>query len=183
MMQRTVALTPAGTGAGVELELGRNRFGSQEVQIVGVLLIGPDGSRASELEAGDPLTVRLVVAAPAGVPPGLLASVSIHRLSDGIKCSDATTSDADIPMEELGERGELVLSYEQLDLEPGRYALEVGLWAADWRYAYDLHERAYPLRIVGQRQGEGVLRTRHRWELSTPGSGSELGAAGSASGT
>jgi lipopolysaccharide transport system ATP-binding protein len=180
MMARTVALTPAGPGAEpAGLELGRNRFGSQEVRIARVALLGRDGAPAGELEAGAPLTVRLEIEAPSGGVAGLLAAVSVHRLRDGVKSADATTESDGVSLDRLEGSAELVLHYDGLDLEPGEYAVEVGLWAPGWRHAYDLHQRAYPLRIVGDRQGEGLVRTRHRWEIHP--SGPAAPAAGEAS--
>jgi lipopolysaccharide transport system ATP-binding protein len=178
MLARTVAITPAPPGdAGEELELGRNRFGSQEARIERVALRDRHGEPVTELEAGAPLNVRLSTEAPAAGLPGLLAAVSLHRVRDGVKCADATTESDGVPLDRLAGSTELVLHYEGLDLEPGQYAVEVGLWAPGWRHAYDLHQRAYPLRIVGRRQGEGLIRTRHRWEIHASGQrGSGSGA-------
>jgi lipopolysaccharide transport system ATP-binding protein len=167
MMARTVALTPRAEGqpAG-RLELGRNRFGSQEVSIDQVELVDRDGQVVADLEAGAPLTVRFGIAAPAAGMPGLLAAVSVHRVRDGVKCVDATTAADDFDLDRIATSAELAVEFEALDLEPGEYEIEVGVWATGWRYAYDLHARAYPLRIVGDRQGEGLVRTRRRWEIS-----------------
>ena len=181
MMHRTIALTPASSdGAVRELELGRNRFGSQEARVDRVLVLGPHGTPVSSLEVGDPLTVHLTLDAPSG-GMSVSASVSVIRLTDGVKCCDATTSGDGLGLNDVEGRMELALSYDQLDLEPGEYAIEVGLWAPDWRYAYDLHQRAYPLRIVGQRQGEGLMRTRHRWETSAASTSLEFGLGSPAS--
>jgi lipopolysaccharide transport system ATP-binding protein len=176
-MARTVALTPRSEEAEGPLELGRNRFGSQEVRIDRVALLDRHGHPVSELKPGAPLTVRLSVTAPPTGVPGLLAAVSVHRIRDGIKCADATTGNAGVDLDGLRNSAELRLHYEQLDLEPGEYAVEVGMWASDWRFAYDLHERAYPLRIVGDRQGEGLVRTRNRWEIPSGDSGEREPAA------
>ena len=166
MMERTIALTPrAEVAPDSSLALGRNRFGSQEVRIERVTMADDANAPVGELEVGTPLTIRLDIAAPPEGVPGLLAAVSVHRVSDGVKCCDATTAGDGIALDRIGARGELRLRYDALDLEPGEYAVEVGVWASGWRYAYDLHQQAYPLRIVGPRQGEGLVRTRHRWEI------------------
>ena len=173
MMARTVELTPRPeTAEAAPLELGYNRFGSQEVRIERVALLDRHGRPVHELEAGAPLNVRLSISAPAAGVPGLLAAVSVHRVRDGVKCCDATTATAGLKLDGLTNSAELRLHYEQLDLEPGEYAVEVGMWASAWRFAYDLHQRAYPLRITGERQGEGLVRTRHRWEIP-PAEGGE----------
>jgi hypothetical protein len=165
-MARTVALTPRPERAEQgSLELGYNRFGNQEVRIDRVALLDRHGRPVSELDAGAPLTVRLSITAPAAGVPGLLAAVSVHRIRDGVKCCDATTATAGVDLDGLRNSAEIRLHYEELDLEPGDYAVEVGMWASGWRFAYDLHQRAYPLRIRGDRQGEGLVRTRHRWEI------------------
>ena len=169
MMARTVALTPESDAPGANgLELGRNRFGSQEVRIERVAMLDRRGEPVTDLEAGAPLTVRLTIAADAAAIRGTLAAVSVHRVRDRVKCCDATTESDGIRLDRLADSGELVLHFDSLDLEPGEYAVEVGVWAPGWRHAYDLHERAYPLRITGERQGEGLVRTRHRWEILPP---------------
>jgi lipopolysaccharide transport system ATP-binding protein len=165
-MARTIELTPRPDSAeAAPLKLGYNRFGSQEVRIERVALLDRHGRPVHELEAGAPLTVRLSISAPGAGVPGLLAAVSVHRVRDGVKCCDATTATAGLNLDALTNSAELRLHYEELDLEPGEYAIEVGLWASAWRFAYDLHQRAYPLRITGEHQGEGLVRTRHRWEI------------------
>jgi len=164
MMARTLALTPRpGRGEEGPLQLGHNRFGNQEVRIEGVALLDRDGHQVGELEAGSPLRVRLSIEAPPAGMPGLLAAVSVHRSRDGVKVCDATTGNAGFDLEGIRGSAELELQYEELDLEPGDYTVEAGVWASGWEFAYDLHQRAYPLRISGDRQGEGLVRTRHRW--------------------
>jgi ABC-type polysaccharide/polyol phosphate transport system ATPase subunit len=166
MMARTLSLTPSpGPGAAGELELGRNRFGSQEVRIDTVALLDRHGREVAELEADAPLTVRLGITAPAGGVPGLIAAVSVHRARDGLKCCDATTAGDGVTLDPVAGPTALALHYDRLGLEPDEYEVEVGVWASGWRYAYDLHRRAYPLRIVGERRGEGVLRAPGHWEV------------------
>ena len=57
------------------------------------------------------------------------------------------------------------LELERLDLLPGEYLIDVGVYRADWAYAFDYHWQAYPLRVLGGTGEKGVFRPPHRWEV------------------
>ena len=56
----------------------------------------------------------------------------------------------------------LSLRLDRLDLEPGSYRFDVGVYERDWTYVYDYHWQAYPLEVAGGGQGFGPSR---KWEL------------------
>ena len=58
------------------------------------------------------------------------------------------------------------LSFEELGLLPGEYWVDVGVYPADWEYAYDYHWRAYSFRVTGSGHDNGVFRPAHRWQVS-----------------
>jgi lipopolysaccharide transport system ATP-binding protein len=57
------------------------------------------------------------------------------------------------------------VTFERLDLLPGDYVLDAGIYRSDWDFAYDFHWNAYRLRVVGRGGDKGVFRPPHRWEV------------------
>jgi lipopolysaccharide transport system ATP-binding protein len=166
MSTTTIELTPPPTkDADSPLELRRNRFGSQEVTIESVALAHPDGSRATEIRVGDPLVVTLALESHIGAVRDAVVAVSLSRTSDGVVCCDSNTEVDGVSLGSLGAPTRVTLNYERLDLLPGDYTFEVGIYAAEWRYAYDVHMQAYDISVIGRREGHGVFRPPHRWRI------------------
>ena len=171
MRSRTVALTPAPEEEGAEgdLELRRNRFGSQEVTIEGVTVVGAGGT-AGEVRTGQALTVSARFESHAGEVTQPHVAISVRRTSDGIKCADETSERGGLRLRIApGESTVVTASFARLDLEPGDYAVDVGIYEGGWSHAYDFHHSAYPLRVVGPSSGEGVIRVPVHWETERSG--------------
>jgi lipopolysaccharide transport system ATP-binding protein len=157
---------PDDDGAPLEgLELGRNRFGSQEAMIGDVALAGPDGLPVDELPVGGDLTVSLSVTPVARRLDDPVVGVTLTRVTDELTCYDTSTDGEGVGLGKIGEAVELRLSFEDLGLLPGEYWVDVGVYSADWAYAYDYHWRAYSFRVTGSGHDNGVFRPAHRWEL------------------
>jgi homopolymeric O-antigen transport system ATP-binding protein len=170
MHDETQARTPAvdddDASPGGGLELGRNRFGSQEAAIEAVALQGADGRPVEQIAVGGALTVALTIA-PAGAPlEQPIVGVSITRVLDGLTCYDTSTDGEGLALGQVGEPVEARLEFNDLALLPGEYWVDVGVYAADWSYAYDYHWRAYAFRVTGSAHDNGVFRPAHRWQLS-----------------
>jgi lipopolysaccharide transport system ATP-binding protein len=149
------------TAGGAVLRTGVNRYGSQEVEILDVRMLGADEMPVSAIECGDSLKINISLAAKEGVDhPILSVDIGTQDQEDIVKfCSidDGVTLTAD-------ERQKTVtLEIGRLDLAPGEYVASVGLYRSDWDYAYDYHWRAYPLRITGAVEAGGLIRPPHRW--------------------
>ena len=176
MRSDTLAVTPAPEAAGErgDLELRRNRFGSQELTIESVALRGADGREADEIPSGAPLSVDLELRARgASTGPEPVVGVAVHRLSDGVVCVDTSTEAAGVRVGAVPRAGRTVsVRFERLDLLPGEYAIDVGAYREDWAHAYDFHWQAYPLRVVGSNGEGGVFRAPARWTVGgAPGPG------------
>ena len=159
MHAETLRRTPP-SGRDGHLELGRNRFGSQEMRITGVRLLGPDGMPTDELPAGASLAVEFDLEgdAPETAP---VASVSIVRAADGLMCVDVTSDGT--PIAASGDGGMVVRAeFPPLELAPGRYKVSVGVYPPGWEHAYDYHWQAYPFAIAGGGV-EAVLQVAPRW--------------------
>jgi lipopolysaccharide transport system ATP-binding protein len=161
--------TPPPDGASGELELRRNRFGSQEATIEQVELRDGLGRPIAELSSGGPLDVSFVVRAPEERPvPAPIVGVTISRAADGTICYDTSTAAEGVLMHELAGERRISLRFERLDLIPGEYFVDVGVYHSDWHHAYDYHWHVYGLRVLGSAGDGGVFRPPHRWEVGAP---------------
>jgi lipopolysaccharide transport system ATP-binding protein len=157
MRAETTERTPAPAGEDGALRLHQNRFGSQEATIEDVTV-----------EAGERLSVAFTIQTSSHVP-GPIVGVSVHRAEDGIVCCDLNSHSDGIAVPDLSPGSPLgvSLALEPVELAPGRYWVDVGLYEAGWRYAYDYHWHAHELVVPGAKQGEGVFRPAgRRWQLS-----------------
>jgi lipopolysaccharide transport system ATP-binding protein len=108
-----------------ELEAGLREWGTGEARIVSAELLDATGDERSQFAAGEPLTVRALVATSAGVPP---PRVSLELRDDGglvLGSSAQETSD----LGWSGRAGVLELRYhiDRLPLADGRFHLRLAL--------------------------------------------------------
>ncbi len=170
MMTATIDRTPPERAGSGQLELRRNRFGSQEVTIDDVVLRHADGTRTEEIVGGSPFAVSLRLTSAIGAVRGAVVAIALRRSGDGVVCLDSNTEVDGFSLGTLEAATTVTLAFERVDLLPGAYDVEVGVYAADWEYAFDVHAGVYPIRINGAREAKGVVRAPHRWGVSSSGS-------------
>lgn len=163
MISETVSRTPLGDDLGDErLELGRTRFGTQEITIEDVRLGGPHG----EIESGSDIAIAVRLRRQASAVGSCVFAVSINRRRDGVKCLDANTGNDGVAVDFGADGTDVQVVFQQPALAPGDYQVEVGAYQQDWEYAYDLHVGAYDLKVLGSRKHEGVLDSQRRWTVT-----------------
>lgn len=167
MSAETRRRTPADRRArripgGAELRLNENRFGSLELEIVGVRLLDGDGKPVEKLGSGDPLRVEVEYFAPRPVEAPIF-SITICR-EDGLICYDTSTAAAGLTFPTVVGQGRVSLWLERLDLNEGQYYIDVGAYERGWSYAYDYHWQVYPIVVSSSGGEKGILRPPHRWE-------------------
>jgi lipopolysaccharide transport system ATP-binding protein len=147
------------------LELGRNRFGSQEATIRDVALLGAGELPADLIAVGGGLTVSFVVEPEAFTLEEPVLGVTLTRVLDELTCYDTSSDGEGIALGRVDEPVEVRLRFDELGLLPGEYWVDVGVYARDWEYAYDYHWRAYSFRVTGSAHDNGVFRPTHRWHV------------------
>jgi lipopolysaccharide transport system ATP-binding protein len=162
MRSATIERTPPQQGGQNDLELRRNRFGSQELVIEDVRILG---SVEGELDVGGRLDVRFQLRPTAGRVPSPIVALSIHRVADGALCYDGSTQADGIAIGDVERPLAVELSFPRLDLVPGEYVLDLGVYEAAWAFAYDYHLHAYPLTVLGSGSARGVFRPPHAWRI------------------
>jgi len=153
---------PAERGAGLK------EWGSGEVRMDQVELVGPDGAPRTQFLAGEPLTLRFrLVAAQAIAPPRLSLEL---RDASGLLVAGSGHSTAELGWEE--ETTELAARFEvdQLPLADGRFHLRLGLTDETGERLYHWLDDALAFVVYPAGEERGVVRLEGRW------SGEEIGA-------
>jgi ABC-type polysaccharide/polyol phosphate transport system ATPase subunit len=144
-----------------EREAGLREWGSGEVRIADVALVGPEGAERRQFLAGEPLSLRLsIVAERPLAPPRLLYEL---RGESGLLLASGSQHTG-----ELGwprEPGEFRLRFDvdHLPLGDGRVQLRLGLSdPADGRLYHQLDE-AVSFVVVSDGEERGIVRLEGRW--------------------
>jgi ABC-type polysaccharide/polyol phosphate transport system ATPase subunit len=139
------------------------RWGSREVEITDVTLVGEDGQPGHIFQSGERLEVRLKVQAPKPVDDfvfglGLFTAeaVLIHGTNTGLE---------EYQPEELAGEAEVRVVIDRLDLVEGTYKLDVAVHRLDG-YAYDYHRLLYSFRVKSRIKDVGIYRPSHHWSFS-----------------
>jgi ABC-type polysaccharide/polyol phosphate transport system ATPase subunit len=111
-----------------ELEAGLKEWGSGEARIVTAQLLDDDGDERVQLAAGEPATVRLVLASDPGIAPH---RVSLELRDDGGLVLGTVTQDTSALGWNGGGERELRFRLPRLPLADGRFHLRFALTDAE----------------------------------------------------
>ena len=139
------------------------RWGSREVEIVGVDLVGPDGQPSHIFQSGDPLEIRLRVHANQPVSD-FVFGVGLFN-ADGVCCYGTNTHIEGAVSGELSGDGEVAFAIDRLDLVDGTYKLDVAVHRENGA-PYDYHRLLYTFRVKSRLKEAGIFRPPHRWRFS-----------------
>jgi ABC-type polysaccharide/polyol phosphate transport system ATPase subunit len=151
------------TGPADMFRATEGRWGSREIEISDVALVGPDGERGHVFHSGDPLDVRLRLRAPIPIDD-FVVGVGIFN-AEGVCCYGTNTDLEQLKAERIHGDAEAVFSIESLDLVEGTYKLDVAVHKADG-YPYDYHRLLYTFRVKSRTKDVGIYRPRHEWRFS-----------------
>ena len=140
--------------------------GNQEMTIDSVRLLSGEGAPVEQLQSGRALRIALRLSTANSGVEDPIVGVTIHRASDGLICYDTSTESSGVRLGAVDGELSVELEFERLDLLPGDYLLDVGVYRRDWEFAYDFHWQAYPLKVVGSQSDKGVFRPPHHWEVA-----------------
>jgi ABC-type polysaccharide/polyol phosphate transport system ATPase subunit len=139
---------------------GLREWGSGEVRIDSVRLVGAQGEERRQFLSGEPLSVRLGLAARAPVEPPRLSFELRGESSMLVAGGSQDTGD-------LGWDGEgdfaLRFDVDRLPLADGRFSLRLGLVDARGERLYHWLDEAAEFVVVPGAEERGVLRLEGRW--------------------
>ena len=139
------------------------RWGSREVEITDVDLVGKDGRATHLFQSGDPLEVRMKV--HANQPVGdVVFGIGIFN-AEGVCCYGTNTGIEGATEGALTGSGEVGFVIERLDLIDGTYKLDVAVHRKNGA-PYDYHRLLYTIRVSSRLKEAGIFRPPHRWAFS-----------------
>ena len=143
------------------------RFGSGEVVITDVAIIGADGAPAGTVRTGEDVTFRLEYNARVPVREPVFG-LGIHHISGPLVTGPNTRDSGDIPSI-LDGTGTVEVTVKALSLLPGTYDLSVSVWDFPILRAYDQRSRVMRFDVLpGDRmEGFGLMTMRPTWTLSS----------------
>jgi ABC-type polysaccharide/polyol phosphate transport system ATPase subunit len=138
------------------------RWGSREIEIADVTLVGENGTPGHIFRTGERVSVRLKVRAGQKTDD-LVFGIGIFS-AEGTCCYGTNTDVEGLPSEALEGDGEVVFSIDNLDLVEGSYKLDVAVHRRDG-YQYDYHRLLYGFRVKSPTKDVGIYRPAHRWQF------------------
>jgi len=157
-------LPPPGTQAPQDgFHAPAGRWGSREVEITSVRLLGEDGQPSHLFHTGAQATVRIEVRAAAPVDDFAFGIALFN--ADGVCCYGTNTALEEFTSDRLHGTGSVSFVIESLDLTEGTYSLDVAAHRRDG-YPYDYHRQLHTFHVRSRTKDVGIYRPRHRWEFS-----------------
>jgi ABC-type polysaccharide/polyol phosphate transport system ATPase subunit len=139
------------------------RWGSREVEITDVMLVGGDGERGHVFHTGERLEVRIRLRAPLAIEDFVIG-VGLFN-AEGVCCYGTNTSIEELRFARIFGDAEAVFTFDSLDLVEGTYKLDVAVHKRDG-YPYDYHRLLYTFRVKSRTKDVGIYRPRHAWRFS-----------------
>ncbi len=139
------------------------RWGSREIEITDVQLLGTGGEAGHVFQSGQPLTIRVGLRAPVAIEDFVIG-VGIFN-AEGVCCYGTNTSLEEYKAERIAGDAEARFTIESLDLVEGTYKLDVAVHKLDG-YPYDYHRLLYTFRVKSRTKDVGIYRPRHHWAFS-----------------
>jgi ABC-type polysaccharide/polyol phosphate transport system ATPase subunit len=139
------------------------RWGSREVEIVGVDLVGDSGQPIHIFNSGEQMSVRMKVRAVRPVED-VVFGVGLFN-AEGTCVFGTNTEIEHYEPERLDGDGTVTFRFDSLDLVAGTYKLDVAAHRRDG-YQYDYHRLLYSFRIKSPVGDAGIYRPRHAWSFS-----------------
>jgi ABC-type polysaccharide/polyol phosphate transport system ATPase subunit len=139
------------------------RWGSRELEIVGVRFLGADGQPSYVFHSGDAVSIVLTVRArqPA---TDFVFGVGLFN-ADGVCCYGTNTQIEEMTPELFSGEAEAVFHISSLELVEGTYKVDVAIHKRDG-YPYDYHRLLYTFRVKSRTHDVGIYRPRHTWTFS-----------------
>ena len=156
-----------------ELDAGLREWGSGEARIVSAQLLDATGQERSQFAAGEPVTVRCVVSARAGVAAPL---VTLELRDDGgLVLGRATQATSELGWDSHAAEREVRFQIGRLPLADGRFHLRVALIDPETGRPLHALDDALRLFVFPHGPGAGALLFEGDWSMEETGPGAPIG--------
>ncbi|MEO8258504.1 MAG: ABC transporter ATP-binding protein [Acidobacteriota bacterium] len=139
------------------------RWGSRDVEITEVALVGRDLAPSFVFHSGDPMSIHLSVRAHQPVAD-FVFGIGLFN-ADGVCCYGTNTYAEEMEPEQLSGDAEVTFDIAALDLVEGTYKIDVAVHKRDG-VPYDYHRQLYTFRIKSRTRDVGIYRPQHSWTFS-----------------
>jgi ABC-type polysaccharide/polyol phosphate transport system ATPase subunit len=139
------------------------RWGTREVEIVGVEFIGANGQPAHVFQSGERVEIRLDLSASKLVHD-VVVGIGIFN-AEGTCCYGTNTHIEGASGGEVIGSGQARFIIDSLDLVDGTYKLDVAVHRQNGA-PYDYHRLLYTFRVTSRLKEAGIFRPRHTWAFS-----------------
>ena len=144
-------------------QAAEGRWGSREVEIISVALLGPGNEPSFLFHTGDSVSIRLGVQCSQPISD-FVFGISVFN-ADGVCCFGTNTDIEAMTSDRIDGQGDVTFVIEHLDLVEGTYKLDVAVHRRDGA-PYDYHRLLYTFRVKSRTHDVGIFRPRHRWTFS-----------------
>jgi ABC-type polysaccharide/polyol phosphate transport system ATPase subunit len=139
------------------------RWGSREIEITDVQLVGADGVAGHVFHSGQSLAIQIALRSP--VENGdFVIGIGIFN-AEGVCCYGTNTSLEELKAVRIVGDAQARFTIDSLDLVEGTYKLDVAIHKLDG-YPYDYHRLLYTFRVKSRTKDVGIYRPRHQWAFS-----------------
>jgi hypothetical protein len=139
------------------------RWGTREVEIVGVSLVGASGAPANAFQSGERVEIRILLRASRLVDD-VVVGLGIFNV-EGTCCYGTNTHIDGASAGEIVGDGEVRFVIDRLDLVDGSYKLDVAAHQESGA-PYDYHRLLYTFRVTSRLKEAGIFRPPHSWTFS-----------------
>jgi lipopolysaccharide transport system ATP-binding protein len=174
---------PASPVVGPRGGVALDRYGSGEVEILGVDILDDSGARLALARTGDPLVLQLRYLAHERIERPVFG-IALHR-DDGVHITGPNTRDMGLDIDAVEGPGVIRIRLPRLALMEGSYELSVACYDHSLSHPYDHHHRRFPLRVrAGDvRERLGLVSLEADWthavgEAAVPVSAGDPAAGG-----
>lgn len=136
---------------------------AEGMRIVAVGLLDGTGHALEEFRSGQPLQVAIDFETTGAASPPRFR-VRVVR-EDGLVCCDLATDGIDMSRLPSTGRGRMVLMLDRLDLNSGRYGVDIVPYPEAAPHGGGAQAPGCPLTVIGDSVREAVLAVPHRWEF------------------
>ncbi len=143
-----------------------NRWGSREIEIVGVQLLDARGHEPAVFQTGDKLTLRMHYEAHQPVTDPVFG-IALHHAS-GFHINGPNTRFGGLALGRLQGKGFVDYTIDELPLLAGNYVFTVAVYDASLTHPFDHHHMLYPFVVQTNAIAEcwGSFYIQARWSYS-----------------
>ncbi|MGH9386416.1 MAG: ABC transporter ATP-binding protein [Vicinamibacterales bacterium] len=139
------------------------RWGTREIEITKVALVGPDGEAGHVFQRGEPMEVQMKVKAHQPITD-FVFGIGIFN-ADGVCCYGTNTNLEDFQPDHVSGEGDVSFTIDSLKMVEGTYRLDLAVHKLDG-YPYDYHRLLYSFRVKSRARDVGIYSPDHRWTFS-----------------